>query len=109
MLSTPSARDVYGHSQIISYEREVGEDKEGDGNAPANLPRLQNMLYKNRWTYYVCRLTRTVFDELLSNLKEQLLKSGYIADHSAWYSRQLAVLDLLEFLAHTNPPRHPIG
>ena len=80
MLSTPSAEDVYGDSRIIFYERGVGEDKEGDGNAPANLPRLQNMLCKNGRTYYICGHTRTAFDELPSNLKEQLLKDGHIAD-----------------------------
>jgi hypothetical protein len=111
LLSTPSAEDVYGDSRIISYEREVGEDKEGDGNAPADLPRLQNMLHKNRRTYCVCRDTRTAFDELPSNLKEQLLKNDHIADNSTWYFLQLAVLDLLDlldlldFLAHINPPR----
>jgi hypothetical protein len=115
LLSTPSAKDVYGHSQIISYEREVGEDKEGDGNAPADLPRLQNMLHKNRRTYCVCRDTRTAFDELPSNLKEQLLKNDHIADNSTWYFLQLAVLDLLDlldlldFLAHINPPASPDG
>ena len=93
----------------FSMSEKVGEDKEGDGNAPANLPRLQNMLYKNRRTYYVCRHTRTAFDELPSNLKEQLLKNDHIADHSTWYFLQLAVLDLLDFLAHINPPASPDG
>jgi hypothetical protein len=53
--------------------------------------------------------TRTTFDELPSNLKEQLLKNDHIADHSTWYFLQLAVLDLLDFLAHINPPASPDG
>src|SRR6185437_1682482 len=50
--------------------------------------------------------TRTAFDELPSDLKEDLLKNDYIADHSIWHSRKLAAP---EFFANTNPEDYPMG
>ncbi|RFU30137.1 hypothetical protein B7463_g6214, partial [Scytalidium lignicola] len=44
--------------------------------------------------------TRTAFDDLPSNLKDDLLSKDYIAQHSQWHSRKLAAPD---FYAQTEP------
>jgi alpha-ketoglutarate-dependent 2,4-dichlorophenoxyacetate dioxygenase len=50
--------------------------------------------------------TRTAFDELPSNVKDELLNKDYIADHSIHHSRKLAAQ---EFFADVKPEDHPMG
>ncbi|RDL38139.1 Uncharacterized protein BP5553_05572 [Venustampulla echinocandica] len=50
--------------------------------------------------------TRTAFDDLPSDLKEELLNKDYIADHSMHHSRKLAAP---EFFADVNPSDYPMG
>lgn len=50
--------------------------------------------------------TRTAFDDLHDDFKEELLNKDYIANHSIHYSRKLAAP---EFFANVNPLEHPMG
>lgn len=50
--------------------------------------------------------TRSAFDELPSDLKQELLENDYIADHSMHHSRKLAAP---EFFAKVNPSDYPMG
>lgn len=50
--------------------------------------------------------TRTAFDELPSDLKQELLEKDYITAHSIHHSRKLAAP---KFFADVNPSDHPMG
>ncbi|KAF9885579.1 hypothetical protein FE257_012785 [Aspergillus nanangensis] len=50
--------------------------------------------------------TRTAFDELPADLKQELLSNDYIAAHSIYHSRKLASP---EFFADLNPLEYPMG
>lgn len=50
--------------------------------------------------------TRTVFDDLPGDLKQELLTNDYIAAHSMHHSRKLAAP---EFFANANPSDYPMG
>lgn len=50
--------------------------------------------------------TRTAFDDLPGDLKQELLTNDYIAAHSMHHSRKLAAP---EFFANVNPSDYPMG
>lgn len=50
--------------------------------------------------------TRTAFDDLPVELKDQLLENDYVAAHSMHHSRKLASP---EFFANVDPMQHPMG
>jgi alpha-ketoglutarate-dependent 2,4-dichlorophenoxyacetate dioxygenase len=50
--------------------------------------------------------TRTAYDDLSSELKEELKSQNYIAAHSIHHSRKLASP---EYFADVNPLEHPMG
>jgi alpha-ketoglutarate-dependent 2,4-dichlorophenoxyacetate dioxygenase len=50
--------------------------------------------------------TRTAFNELDQEVKNNLLSNNYIAAHSVYHSRKLAAPD---FFASVDPTQHPMG
>ena len=50
--------------------------------------------------------TRTAFEDLPAERKEELLKENYVANHSMWHSRKLAAP---KYFAHIDPADFPFG